>query len=490
MSSWHPVFTLRGRSGQPGRSGQARASRRSSAVIHLQARHFRILRDLAIDVAGAVDLQAAAALIERQCAAGLGLTAIVVQQPKSPGGEDVDSGAGSVRAAEPAADHVLVGLGEHAGVSWSLRLPGQWSAGRKQTFVRKASETLTTSLSIVALRERASHAERVVAAGFGFSRGLTKVAGTWELHQFIVDTMTELVRARIGALALVDNGQGVLSIAATHGYPAVLVEHVRIAVGEGILGRVFDSQRPLLVRDVGEMPGLRRRPRYRTPSFLAVPLLAGSGVLGVAAFADRVDDLPFDEGDLTAVRALAAPAALALQNNRLILQTRDLAHAATVDPLTGLFNRRHFHSRIEEEIERARRYSLELSLLLIDIDDFKHINDRLGHLAGDFLLKQVAEIFRRSVRMFDVCTRYGGEEFAILMPGSSARHAITVAERIRSRVASASREDGPLPSHLRITVSLGLAVLSEETSSQELIARADRALYRAKAEGKNRLHVG
>jgi diguanylate cyclase (GGDEF)-like protein len=302
--------------------------------------------------------------------------------------------------------------------------------------------------------------------------------------------MARATRAQFGALALLNQQEGWLHIAATFGYPLVLVEHVRLAAGEGILGRVAESRRPWLVRDIREVSGMPRRPRYRTASFLAVPLLASSEVLGVAAFADRRDGSPFDEGDLTAARTLAAPAALALRNDRLSDQTRQLAHAATVDPLTGLFNRRHFHSRIEEEIERARRHTLDLGLLLIDIDDFKHINDTLGHLAGDYLLKQVADILKRSVRVFDVCTRYGGEEFAILMPGSSAAHALVVAERIRSRVESASRDDGPLPAHMKITVSLGLAVLSEEDgSSQDLIGRADRALYRAKEEGKNRVRM-
>jgi diguanylate cyclase (GGDEF)-like protein len=259
--------------------------------------------------------------------------------------------------------------------------------------------------------------------------------------------------------------------------------------GEGIIGRVFETRRPLLVRDVREIAGLPRRPRYRTTSFLAVPLLAHTEVLGIATFADRVDGQPFDQSDLTAARALAAPAALALVNDRLTDQARHLSHAATVDPLTGLFNRRHFHSRIDEEIERARRYALDLALLLIDVDDFKRINDTLGHLAGDHLLRQIADILKRSVRVFDVCTRYGGEEFAILMPGSSEQNALVVAERIRSRVESSSRDEGPIPPYLRITVSLGLAVLGTDASSQELIARADRALYRAKAEGKNRIRV-
>ncbi|MBL8141630.1 MAG: GGDEF domain-containing protein, partial [Acidobacteria bacterium] len=142
-----------------------------------------------------------------------------------------------------------------------------------------------------------------------------------------------------------------------------------------------------------------------------------------------------------------------------------------------------------EEIERARRHTLDLSLLLVDVDDFKRLNDELGHLVGDYLLKQIADVLRRSVRVFDVCTRFGGEEFAILMPGTGLASALVVAERIRSRVEQASRDVGPLPAHLRITVSLGLAVLASDPTPQELIARADRGLYRAKADGKNCVRV-
>jgi len=255
-----------------------------------------------------------------------------------------------------------------------------------------------------------------------------------------------------------------------------------------VLGRVFEARSPMLVTNLEQVPGLHsRRPRYRTPSFLAVPLLADGDVLGVVCLADRADGRAFERADLTAARALAAPAALGLLNDRLAREARSLAHAATVDPLTGLFNRRYFQTRLEEEMERSRRHKLDLALLIIDIDNFKHLNDQLGHLAGDYLLRQVSDVLRRSVRVFDVCTRYGGEEFAILMPGSGLQNGLLVAERIRQRVESASREAGPLPAHMRVTVSLGLTVLAEDASPQELIARADRALYRAKAEGKNRV---
>jgi diguanylate cyclase (GGDEF)-like protein len=445
-------------------------------VTRLHADHVRTLRSLAAEVHRQPDLAAAAALIETRCAALAG-PATMLRRAPGPWPETTCSAG------------VAVALGEHGGTAWTLWLPGTWSSRAGRAFVTMAAHYLGSALVTPALRERAARAEQVVAASFAFSRGLAKVTSAPTLRQYIVEMMADAARARIGALALYDPADDLLHVAATRGYPALLVEHVRVGAGEGVLGRVLESRRPLLVKDVRAMRGLPSRTRYRTHSFVAVPLLSGTEVLGVASFTDRHDDGAFDEADLTTVRALAAPAALALQNDRLAAQTRELAHAATVDPLTGLFNRRHFHTRIEEEIERARRYSLNLALLLIDIDDFKRINDSLGHLAGDYLLRQVAEILKRSVRVFDVCTRYGGEEFAILMPGSSAVNALVVAERIRSRVESAARDEGPLPPSVRITVSLGLAVLRSDASSQELIGRADRALYKAKEEGKNRVRV-
>jgi diguanylate cyclase (GGDEF)-like protein len=441
--------------------------------------HFRALRTLAVEVNRQSDLAAAASLIEGRCAEMLDRPVVLSRaRPDHQAPEAADSEG-----------EAQVGLGEHAGERWTLTLPGIRNTGRDRAFLALARHLLPPALVAPGLRDRLARAERVIAASFAFARGLTRTTGPADLRQFIVEMMADATHARVGALALYDPGDDAMHVAATHGYPALLVEHVRVAPGEGILGRVLESKRPLLVKDIRELSGLVQRARYRTHSLVAVPLLAGSEVLGVASFTDRADDQAFDESDLTAVRALAAPAALALQNDRLAFQTRELAHAATVDPLTGLFNRRHFHTRIEEEIERARRYSLDLSLLLIDVDDFKQINDTLGHLAGDYLLRQVAEILRRSVRVFDVCTRYGGEEFAILMPGSSTANALIVAERIRSRVESAARDGGPLPPSVRITVSLGLAVLREDASSQEFIGRADRALYRAKEAGKNRVNV-
>lgn len=328
--------------------------------------------------------------------------------------------------------------------------------------------------------------EQILIATYTFARNLAHTTSPAELHQLIVDTMAHEVGAELGALAIYREDEQRLAIVATHGYPAVLVEDLRIAPGAGVMGAVFASREPLLVTDVASMrAGEQRRLRYRTASYLAVPLFAGRDGLGVVAFTDREDGLPFTRGDLTIARALAAPAALALACERIGARAMELAHAAAVDPLTGLFNRRYFETRIEEEIQRARRYQLNLALLVIDVDNFKALNDRLGHLVGDRVLKTMADVLRRAVRAFDVCTRFGGEEFAILMPGSDATSAMHGAERIRQRVAQHAYDEALLPAGLWPTVSVGVAVLSSGESAHDLVGRADRALYRAKREGKN-----
>jgi diguanylate cyclase (GGDEF)-like protein len=162
-----------------------------------------------------------------------------------------------------------------------------------------------------------------------------------------------------------------------------------------------------------------------------------------------------------------------------------LARAAVTDPLSGLFNRRYFHERLEEELDRARRHDTTVALLMIDIDNFKRINDQFGHLAGDLVIRSVGEILKRSVRRFDLCARFGGEEFAIVMPGSGAESSASVGERIRQRIEAFRAGDADL-ADLRVTASIGMAV-SHGASVRDLIARADQALYEAKHAGKNRL---
>jgi diguanylate cyclase (GGDEF)-like protein len=328
-------------------------------------------------------------------------------------------------------------------------------------------------------------ARRSARLHYSMMRRLTRARGIGQVSSVILQHAARAVRARMGALA-VTRSDGHASIAATYGYSRALVEHIRIEPGAGVIGRVIKSGQPLLVKQA-EMSQPRRL-RYRTDSFVVVPIGTGPDVLGAICVTDREQDRPYTTGDLDTLRVFAAGAALALERERALESAEAHAHAAAIDPVSGVFNRRYLQVRLGEELQRSRRHDIPLALLLIDIDDFKVVNDSYGHLAGDLVLRDAAEILRRSVRVFDVCARFGGEEFVIIMPGSTAESAMRIAERIRERIELYRPADRLLGS-LRITVSIGLAVSEPGTTVGQLLARADTALYAAKHAGKNRVRA-
>jgi diguanylate cyclase (GGDEF)-like protein len=166
---------------------------------------------------------------------------------------------------------------------------------------------------------------------------------------------------------------------------------------------------------------------------------------------------------------------------------RRLVDAALRDPLTGLYNRRHFDERLGAELSAARRHGTPLTLMVVDVDHFKNINDTHGHLAGDAVLRQVAEVLQAAMRKEDVVARFGGEEFVVIARSTDLAGASRFAERIRrqieERVCSFERLE------LQVTASIGIAELGAEGGAQDLLDAADRALYQAKASGRNTIVV-
>ena len=194
------------------------------------------------------------------------------------------------------------------------------------------------------------------------------------------------------------------------------------------------------------------------------------------------------------IRDELAANATRLQQKRDMLRnvvaerTAELTRQATTDSMTGIANRRHFMERGNDEIERARRYHLPLTLLLLDIDQFKQINDRFGHPAGDKLLQVVAQACQSNARNVDLPGRLGGEEFALLMPETSAIAARLAAERLRRAIAAIPPALSGVPH--QVTASFGIAALNaHDHSMDDLVARADAALYRAKNGGRNRVEA-
>ena len=165
------------------------------------------------------------------------------------------------------------------------------------------------------------------------------------------------------------------------------------------------------------------------------------------------------------------------------------------DPLTGIYNRRYLERRLADEIARANRYGMPLSVLLTDIDHFKRVNDIYGHQVGDLVLEGMAQLIVNTLRTTDIVARYGGEEIMVIAPSTPVKTAIDLAERLRKVVENATFEvpvelDRDI-SALGVTVSIGVACFSQQTKDmQDLIQNADKALYRAKSEGRNRVVTG
>lgn len=209
---------------------------------------------------------------------------------------------------------------------------------------------------------------------------------------------------------------------------------------------------------------------------LCVPMCLGDAVLGVI----NLSSFPtgrVSQQELHHLTQIAAQLASALRRSLLYEQ---VAETARRDQLTGCWNRRALFERLDDELRRCRRYEHDLSLLLLDIDFFKQINDCQGHLAGDETLRALGQLLQTSLRQTDLICRYGGEEFAVLLPETSPANALRVAEQLRERIASAG-----LTALQTLTVSIGVAAMESEDTSDSLLARADQALYAAKGAGRN-----
>ncbi len=259
---------------------------------------------------------------------------------------------------------------------------------------------------------------------------------------------------------------------------------VRVRQGEGVVGSVAASKRSLLVRSGDAVP---RRPdgsdpgRYRTASFMSVPILVDDESRGVLSVADPLDGRSFGDSDLITLELLASHIGACLLQRE---QGEAMQRLAETDPLTWLFNRRHFDQRIEAELNRALRAEHLVSLLMIDVDQFKTINDRFGHRAGDAVLKAVAIGIKQAVRVYDVPTRYGGDEFAVILPEADSEVASRVARRVLEKTAAQTLPGDLVSAGLSIGLSIGVATFPRPSGDlPALIESADAAMYKAKAGG-------
>ena len=314
-------------------------------------------------------------------------------------------------------------------------------------------------------------------------RDVTSTLSFVEVLQRLLDRTLLHLAAEIGSVLLVES-DGSMSIAAAHGLPDEIVEQTRLLSGEGVSGHVASSGEPLLVENIDDDSRFegRNSERYYTSSLISVPILVQGRVRGVLNVNNKESREPFGEGDLKLIEAIASHAAIALQNAE---RFEEVLQRAQHDALTGLANHGHFWSSFELELQRARRYRRELSVVMIDVDGFKEFNDSHGHTRGDEALVVIARQIQGRCRSSDLAARYGGDEFSLVLPETSRGGALAFGEKIRQSVeGSALGRDGDA----RLTLSVGVSAFPDDGgSARSLVEAADAQLYRAKSQGRNQV---
>jgi diguanylate cyclase (GGDEF)-like protein len=296
-----------------------------------------------------------------------------------------------------------------------------------------------------------------------------------------------------------------LTFIATYGPSTTHLLGKRIPSDRGFVGQIYRSGAPcrtdlLPPEDPLSIAMPARGAERPVMSVIGMPVIVGESICGVMQLMNRRSGGPYSARDNELLRIFAAYMSSSIQNALDAIRARALAR---LDHLTGLFNSRYFHIRLEDEIAHADHNATDLSLLFIDLDHFKEVNDRYGHLAGSWTLREVARLLSENAPPAAVLARYGGDEFVAILPGSDIHRAVLTAEELRRVIAEATMFDAesdgeqtaqPLPG---VRASIGVASYREHLAPggnqrrrENLLLRlADAAMYRAKANGRNRVEV-
>jgi len=320
----------------------------------------------------------------------------------------------------------------------------------------------------------------------GFSSKMGNIINLSELASEMLPAVTKALNITQAKLLFEDINSGEFTTQFT--YPEAEGEssgELRFNVDNPIVAWLEKEAGPLDLRQIDRLPklkGLWQAEKETLAAFnleLMCSIKSGGRLIGILALGKKQQGNIYSHEDIELVVSMASQASILIENARLYAQA---TIRANTDGLTGLYNHRHFHERLEQEIARGSRFGSLFSLIMLDIDLFKAYNDIYGHLAGDDVLRRIGRYIESSIRSIDLAFRYGGEEFAIILPETSIEAGTRVAERIRKTIESKTSSRA-----MPITVSLGIASWpADGVMKEEIIARADAALYRAKQAGRNR----
>ena len=344
-------------------------------------------------------------------------------------------------------------------------------------------------LEVERLRDELEHRSRFAESLQHFLERISKDDPA-KTYSSILKNSGDLLQSERSSLLVFDEVANELIVKAAIGLPTELAAVGHVRMGEGVSGEVLEAGRPLMVADL-ETAGMKPAPPerlYKTKSFICYPITIGGRKIGVLNVTDKSGGGTYDEVDLSLLEIIGPQVALALERAEWQERASEFQLISITDPLTALPNRRYLEERLTEELNRSKRYDYSMSFMMIDIDDFKAYNDNNGHQAGDLAIQIAAHCLKAALRSADVASRYGGEEFCILLPQTSIAEAGVIADRIRQRVATTHFPHGKLQRLGRVTVSIGVSTFSPIVNTAEtIIAAADRALYKAKHLGKDRI---
>jgi diguanylate cyclase (GGDEF)-like protein len=312
------------------------------------------------------------------------------------------------------------------------------------------------------------------------AKALTSSLDLDSILQTIMEKMAEYFRPDTWSLLMVDEEQNELYFAIAVGDAAEALKNVRLKVGEGIAGWVAKHGEQVISADVEH-----ETTQWETRSVICVPLRSRLRVLGVIQLVN-VDMSQFNEQEVFFLQALCDYAAIAIENARWVEKIQELT---ITDDCTGLYNALHLYKTLETEVYRSSRFGYEFSVLFIDLDHFKTVNDTHGHLIGSKLLAEIGYLVKAQLRLIDFAFRYGGDEFVVLLPQTSKDQALVVAKRLRDamRASCFCRDEGL---NLNVRASIGLATYPHDArDAHDIIRQADEMMYLVKNTTRDNIGI-
>ncbi|GEM_PF-984218 len=370
---------------------------------------------------------------------------------------------------------------------------------KEKLIVSLISDRIVEIIDRFLLSEKVYLSSQELNSFYDFTQKLNSTSDVDVILDHIIDTLTRLFEADFVGISLVDKGGGYSNLKRVSDGMKEYLEDKEIPHDDTLIGFVAESGKHFHFDDISA------RSQYRSvfgkeidfalgmkniKSVLIYPFHetyqdvdnVGQDVLGSVVIGRRTKN-PFNEGEISLAKIICRESAKSMTSSLNFQKVKELAIR---DGLTGLYNHRHFQEMLSYTIVHSDRYSAQASLLMIDVDDLKVINDTYGHQAGDTVLSSIGDILSETLRKVDIPARYGGDEFAVILPNTNKTGSIAVAEKIRSRLKKVTLR--PDSRELQVTFSIGIATYPQCAASKELlIEKTDRALYESKNNGKNKI---